>query len=298
LTTETKYKLVDYDGGLEAHPVREPTGQLRLVGSWWELHFKHVKVFVNGELSDYVLEALPVDRRSCLVSIREPAPDEEILCTFLLPNTPADRFMRDLDHNLHELQTRDDAEGAESHDSSTDHDRFEPADFQIRMNALVGQQLELRSRSRSYELCSNADQQVALFDLSGVSGDLVRLVCAEGSWCLNKRRKYGWELVIESSDGQHTGWYSGHGLLPGGTILLPNDVQIDLRRVLRGRKLEVRETGERILHIRGNRPPCTLTIHSMPAPIYSQAVVATLTTCAVMLLEDMIPMPAVSGGGG
>jgi hypothetical protein len=297
VTTEIKYRLVDYDGGLEAHPVREPRGELRLVGSWWELHFKHVKVFVNGELSDYVLEALPVDRRSCLVSIREPAPDDEILCTFLLPDTPADRFKCDLDQSLRVLEGRDDAEDAESGYPSTDHDRFEPTDFQVRMNALVGQQLELRSRSRFYELCSDDDQQVALFDLSGVSGELVRLACAEGSWRVCKRRKYGWDLVIESWEGQHAGWYSGHGLFPGGTIFLAHDAQIDLRRTLRGRKLELRDTGERILDIRGNRPPCTLTIHSMPASIYSEAVVATLTTCAVILLEDMIPTLPVSGSG-
>jgi hypothetical protein len=297
VTTEIKYKLVEYDGGLEAHPVRERTGQLWLVGSWWELHFKRAHAFVNGELSDYMLEALPVDRGSCLVSIRQPGAGGEILCTFLLPNTSADRFMSDLDHNLRELESWDDAEGAASRYSSTDRDRFQSADFQVQMNAVVGQQLKLASRSRFYELCSDDGQPVALFDLSGISGDLVRLACAEGSWRLNKRRKYGWELVIESCDGQHAGWYSGHGLLPGGTIFLANDAQIDLRRTLRGRKLELRETGERILDIRGNRPPRTVTIHSMPAAIYSQAVVAVLTTCAVLLLEDMIPTIPVSGSG-
>ena len=70
----------------------EDAGQFRLVGSWWELHFKHD--FVNVELTDYELDSAPIDERSCLVSIRDLEDDRE--CAFVLPSTSADRFMRDL----------------------------------------------------------------------------------------------------------------------------------------------------------------------------------------------------------
>ncbi len=78
MATDIKYKLADYDGGLESHPVPESAGQLRLVGSWWELHFAHAKQFVNGELTDCVREASPIDKRSCLVSIRDSGSDNHL----------------------------------------------------------------------------------------------------------------------------------------------------------------------------------------------------------------------------
>ena len=252
MATEIRYKLADYDGGLDAHPVPEHAGQLWLVGSWWELHFKRGEEFVNGELTDYVLEALPVDNRSCLVSIREPETDGEILGTFLLPDTSADRFMSDLDQSLGELEAGDAEKSGESRDWSADRDRCEPTDFPVRTKAVVGQQLELRSRSRFYELCSSDGQRVALFDLYGASGDLVRLVCAEGSWRLNKRHKYGWELVIESTDGRPIGSYSGRHWASGGTISVADGVQADLRKTPLGVwKLRVPATREPIASLRG-----------------------------------------------
>jgi hypothetical protein len=90
------YKLRDYDGGLEAHPTPESVGELRLVGSWWELHFKGAEQIVNGELSDYRLEADPIDGRSCLVSITD-LEDEDISASFVLSDTSAERFTRDID---------------------------------------------------------------------------------------------------------------------------------------------------------------------------------------------------------
>ena len=103
MATDIKYKLADYDGGLESHPVPESDGQLWLVGSWWELHFAHIKQFVNGELADYVLEASPSDKRACLVSIRGSGSDRGVQCSFVLPRTPAERFTSELGKRLREL---------------------------------------------------------------------------------------------------------------------------------------------------------------------------------------------------
>jgi hypothetical protein len=112
MAKEIKYKFANYDGGLEAHPVAERAGSFVLSGSWWELHFKHTYEIANGELSDYALEALPIDRRSCLVSIREPEDDGEILCSFVLPDTSAERLLSDLDQRSTE-QEAGEAECAE-----------------------------------------------------------------------------------------------------------------------------------------------------------------------------------------
>lgn len=295
MVTEIKYKLADYDGGLDAHPVPEAVGQLWLVGSWWELHFKHAREFVNGELTEYVLEALPLDNRSCLISVCEPETDGEILCTFLLPDTSADGFMRDLDHSLGELEASDAEKNDESLDWSADHDRREPTDFTVRAKAVIGQQLELRASSRGYELCSGGGQRVALVGLYGASGDLVRLVCAEGSWRLNKRRKYGWELVIESADGRPIGSYSGRHWAAGGTISMADGVRADFRHnPIRAWNLRVSETRELIATLGGRK----LTIHSLPVELYPQAEVVVLAACAVTLLNDSITTPASTGYAG
>ena len=145
MTTDIKYKLADYDGGLESQPIPESDRQLWLVGSWWELHFAHAEQFVNGELTAHVLEASPIDRRSCLISIRDSGSDREVQCSFVLPSTPADRFTSDVAKRLREL----DAERAGIAELSV-----RPADrgtaardaaavFPVRMQMVVGDSLEV-----------------------------------------------------------------------------------------------------------------------------------------------------------
>jgi hypothetical protein len=296
---DIKYKLAGYDGGLESYPVPESAGQLWLVGSWWELHFKHghrVRI-ANGELTDEVLEALPIDNRSCLVSIRE-LKNREILCSFVLPNTSADRFASDLDDRLGEIADgMAEPEYAEPEYAADDRDQG----FPVRLRAVLGQQLRLRGTGpkpyRLYELAATGDERLALLSL--LYGDaLAQMSCNEGTWFLKRARKYGWELVIESSEGRHVGRYSGHHWLSGGTIFLANNAQVDLRGSYRGWKLEVRDTGERILDIRGRRPPSTLTVRSQPVEIYSEAALAILTTCAVLLLDYWSSQGVAAGGGG
>ena len=69
------------------------------------------------------------------------------------------------------------------------------------------------------------------------------MACAGGSWCLTKRRRLGWELVIESNNGEHVGGYSGRRWLPGGTIFLTDGTQVDLRRsLIRRWKLQSTDT--------------------------------------------------------
>lgn len=303
MATEIKYKLANYDGGLEEHPVPEHAGQLWLVGGWWELHFKDAQEFVNGELTDYVLDALPVDDRSCLVSIREPGSDGEILCTFLLPGTSADRFMSDLDQSLSTLEAGKAGKSGDSHDGSDDRDPRDPTDFPVSMKALVGDELRLSFPSTGRtgagalkgSLESSSCQVVAWLRLYGPAG-LVEMVCREGTWCLRKRRKYGWELLIESSGGRHVGWYSGRRWLVGGTIILADGTRVDLRRSRKlGWNLRVSETRDPIVEVSRYRSgSLSLTIQSLPADIYSEAAIVVLTTCAVLMLMAL----AVDTGSG
>jgi hypothetical protein len=326
VATDIKYKLADYDGGLESHPEPESDGQLWLVGSWWELHFAHVKQFVNGELTDYVLEASPIDKRSCLVSIRDSGSNRVLQCSFVLPSTPAKRFTSDLGKKLREL----DAERAGIAELG-----FRPADrrtaardvaaaFPVRMQMTVGDPLEVvpadaaPSRSElglkgvqkfapsptsahySYEVLAPSGR-VAAFGLGGQAG-LAWMACADGSWRLTKRRPLGWELVIESRDGQPVGSYSGRRWVPGGTISLIAGTRIDLRRAFGGRwKLCITDVQGCFLDIRTSKSreglTMVLTIRSEP-PSTSHAIVATLTACAVVLLEHMSPRLPSAGGGG
>ena len=152
----------------------------------------------------------------------------------------------------------------------------------------------------SYEVVASRGR-VAALGLGGQAG-LAWMACADGSWRLNKRRPLGWELVIESSDGQPVGWYSGRRWVPGGTISLIAGTHIDLRRAFGGRwKLRITDAQDCFLDIRTAKsrggPTMVLTVRSEP-PSTSQAIVATLTACAVVLLEHMSPRLPSAGGGG
>jgi hypothetical protein len=184
-------------------------------------------------------------------------------------------------------------------------DQLEPStDFPISINALVGNELHLAfawrnpMRAGQWELASSDGQRVASLR-TYESGDLARIACADGAWGLNKRRRYGWELVVESSDGRYVGSYSGHHWLPGGTIALANGTRIDLRRSLRGWKLRVSETRERIVDpSEYRRDSLRLTIRSRPTGLSYDLPMVVLTTCAVLMLTATTPNPPVASGGG
>jgi len=169
-----------------------------------------------------------------------------------------------------------------------------PTDFPIGMKALVGEKLRLKR----YGLASMSGERVASIGLYGW-GTVAEMVCADGAWCLKKRRKYGWELVIESGDGRHVGWYFGRRWVPGGCITLAGGARVDLRRSLSGSwKLQVVGTRQRIADIRGyGSSRRSLTIRSIPTEIYTEAEVVVLTGCAVLILWDSIRAPMTAGGG-
>lgn len=173
---------------------------------------------------------------------------------------------------------------------------------------LVGQELRFRYLSAhrtsigslGASLESSSGQPVAWFRLYG-PGELASMACREGTWSLNKRRKYGWELLIESGDGRHVGWYSGRRWLLGGTIIFADGVRVDLRRSRKlGWKLQVRDTREVIAefsHYRSASASASVTIRSLPTEIYSDTPVVVLTACAVLMLIGLA-MPVGGGGGG
>jgi hypothetical protein len=129
--------------------------------------------------------------------------------------------------------------------------------------------------------------------------ELARMACADGVWCLQKRRARGWELLIESADARHVGWYSGRRWLPGGTIFLTDGTQVGMRRSLNRRwKLQTMDARLSFVEIWRNRRArqMSLTIRSLPADI-DQVSVVILTACAVLMLEWTAPHPSVASAG-
>jgi hypothetical protein len=246
--------------------------------------------------------------------------------SFVLPSTTADRFTSDLAKRLCAL----DAEragiaklGLRPADRGTAARDAAPL-FPVRMQMAVGDRLEVvsadaaPSRSElglkgvqrlapwptsahySYEVLARRGR-LAAFGLGGQAG-LAWMVCADGSWRLNKRRPLGWELVIESWDGQPVGSYSGRRWAPGGTISLMAGTDFDLRRAFGGRrKLCIPDARDCFLDIRASKPrggpTMVLVVRSEP-PSSSEAIVATLTACAVVLLEYMSSRLPAAGSGG
>src|SRR5450755_2112857 len=181
------------------------------------------------------------------------------------------------------------------------HDRS--TDFPVSMEAVVGERLRVvpidpkRSAWAGYDVLASAGRAGWLGP--GGGAELARMECAEGAWCLKKRRRLGWELLIESADGQHVGWYSGRRWLPGGTISLTDGTQVDLRRSLNGGwKLQTTDARQRLVDIRrSHRLLMTLTIRSLPAETV-EARLVILTACAVVMLERMAPPVLELGSGG
>jgi hypothetical protein len=185
----------------------------------------------------------------------------------------------------------------------TEHDRT--TDFRLSMQAVLGERLIVARSERepwalTYDVVCGAAPvgSLRLDDSCAVAN----LASSEGEWCLQKRRRLGWELLIESAGGRHVGWYSGRRLLSGGTISLTDGTQIDLRRSITGEwTLEDRQTGRRIAEMRISGPPLRqrigLTIRRLPARTTEGSVVI-LTSCAVRILYRMITAPIAATGGG
>ena len=168
---------------------------------------------------------------------------------------------------------------------------YEPSAFPVGFKEVVGEVLSVapvQAKLPFYLEVRSACGPVAALSLGGAD-DLARMVCGEGAWCLNKRRSVGWELVIESLDRQHVGWYSGRSWLPGGTISSTDGTQVDLRRAVgSGWKLEAVDTGQRVADIRGGGAmsawDMSLIVRSIPSSSGRGSLVF-LTACAIVMLN-------------
>jgi hypothetical protein len=179
-----------------------------------------------------------------------------------------------------------------------------PASFPAMIEAVAGEELRVLPRDRKppteFDVLA-AGGRAGSISLGGRT-ELAVLACAEGAWCLKKRHRLGWELVIESSDGRHVGWYSGRRWLAGGTIYLIDGTQVDLRRSLHRRwRLQATDTGQRVADIRtsgmSTEPTMALTMRVHPAGITDVHLVV-LTSCAVLMLERTLhPVIALGGTG-
>ena len=147
-----------------------------------------------------------------------------------------------------------------------------------------------------YDLLTGHDPVAAL--ILGGKDALASMICADGAWYLKKRRRVGWELLIESYDGQHLGWYSGRHWLPGGTIILIDGTHVDLRRSLKLRwKLQATDDKERLLDIRTSGLPSAQKVavtvrFALADP--TQGSLLVLTSCAVLMLQRMMGFVTLS----
>jgi hypothetical protein len=141
-------------------------------------------------------------------------------------------------------------------------------------------------RSGHFELVKR-DDRVGMLVVPGDRG-IVRMICAEGGFDLTKARRLGWELLIESVDGQQVGSFSGRRWLPGGTISLTDGTQVDLRRSPRGRwNLKATDSGQRLVDFRTGvlaAPRIAISVHSPPGGLGRGGLVV-LTACAVLTLD-------------
>ena len=145
-----------------------------------------------------------------------------------------------------------------------------------------------------YDLLSGHDRVAAL--IMGGADALASVICADGAWRLQARRRFGWELIVESYDGQHVGWYSGRHWLPGGIVILIDGTRVDLRRTLRLRwKLQATDDKQRLVDIRTSGTPgaqiVAVTVRSALADP-AQGSLLVLTACAVLMLQRLVPVPS------
>lgn len=133
-----------------------------------------------------------------------------------------------------------------------------PSGFTGRIDVAPGKELTVAPTDPKpyghYDVLSG-DERVGGLVLGGKEG-LARMMCADGDWWLRKRRRLGWDLFMESCDGEHVGWYSGRHWLPGGTFSLADGTEFELRRSLNRRwKLSVSDGEEQVLQLRTSGKP-------------------------------------------
>ena len=169
----------------------------------------------------------------------------------------------------------------------------------MRLAECVDQTLRVVGRddkpATQFDLLSSNGRAGSL-DLRPTHG-LVGIECAEGMWSLRRRQRRGWQFVIESSNDQHVGWYSGRKWLPGGTIDLTDGTQVALARSLTGRwRLRDSELTGAFAYLRSSgaagEPKIVSKIAAVPTAM-KQFHLVVLIACGVVLLEKTLRVPAL-----
>jgi hypothetical protein len=171
--------------------------------------------------------------------------------------------------------------------------RRRPAGFATLADQSLRLQRTGATYARRYELTTGRGRvgSIAL----NPRGQLARMSCAEGCWHLLRRRRQGDELAIETCAGEHVGWYVGRHWRPGGTIWLADDTRVDFRRSVRGWKLVTRDSHSIVADIRGHGPDArTIRLGPPPKDVASLSPIV-LTACAVVMLDQVMPVPRAAG---
>jgi hypothetical protein len=128
---------------------------------------------------------------------------------------------------------------------------------------------------------------------------LAHMACWDGDWFLTRRRKRGWEFVIEAEGRSEVGRYSGRRWRAGGTILMADGTRVDLRRRTPIADWNLQTPDERpfaAISISGlERDKARVTIRSLPSGV-ADVHIALLTACSVVSLGGMAPGAGPVGG--
>lgn len=167
--------------------------------------------------------------------------------------------------------------------------------FGLALDDLLGEGLRLQLASdrcaADYELVSALQKRVATLS-HGRTGELMRMECSAGEWRLWKRRRLGWELVIQSAQGELVGWYSGRRWRAGGTIFLKAGPELDLvKSLVRRWTLRTVDSAEPIMHLHGSPVerslPLRVELVSAPSGL-ADLHVAVLTAFAIAFLDEWV----------
>ena len=141
-------------------------------------------------------------------------------------------------------------------------------EFPVFLSATVGRDLRLVGTKNEYALVAGGGRAGAISLLGGFW--LAHVACREGDWFLTRRRKHGWEFVIEAEDRSQVGLYSGRRWRAGGTILMADWTRADLRRTI-GRTWNLETADRRPLAAIGmsglKRNKARVTIRSLPSGV-------------------------------
>jgi hypothetical protein len=165
-------------------------------------------------------------------------------------------------------------------------------EFPVFLSATVGRDLRLVGTKYEYALVAGGGRAGAISLLGEFW--LAHMACREGDWFLTRRRKHGWEFVIEVEDRSQVGLYSGRRWRAGGTIQMADGTRVDLRRRTPIADWNLQTPDHRpfaAISISGlERDKAWVTIRSLPSGVVDLHIVL-LTACSVVSLGGM------AGGG-